>query len=1460
MLEGMLPPPVPGLEILEEIGRGARGLVYKGRMRGRLVALKVHAPDRPSAVEDLWFRREGAIMSCVRHPGLPEVLQVGESDGRPYLIRAYLEGHTLAAELNRGPLPADRILGLARTLAGALGAVHRHGLVHRDVKPQNIILQPSGVARLIDFGFAIRFRHDREGREVVGTMLYAAPEQTGMLPRPVDGRADLYALGVVLWECAVGRPPFQCDDLGELMRLHAVLRPPDLTELVPQFSPSLSGIVSRLLRKDPDDRYQTAASLVADLTRVGDFDRDLRQGCPPRLGQQDRRVESLFEPPLVGREAVLAHLRDTWADVRRGSGAAVVIEGPPGSGKSRLIRELVEMCSAQSALVLQGRSSPHAGHPFEAFRSAVANWLASLLDLPEEERQRARRELARPAGAGSRLLGALVPELFEPAELEGAADQFQGAAVHWFCRLAEERGGLLLVLDDIHWLDPSGHRLLARLLTALEAPLLVLLTSREADLGLPGCVARLRLEPLAAPEVAVLLSAYLGGRQVPEELVQVIHRRSQGNPFAVGEFVRAMLDEGLLRPCWGRVLFESTGLERLKLPVDVLQLVIKRLEVLRPESLQVLRHAALLGTRFSLDVLRPALGEGVDRAIAEASGLQLVERAGLSDYTLVHDRVREALLENVDPEHHREMHRRLALALERATPPDPFALARHYGLGFVTGQRVFETCYQAGLRALRQYGYEAGYDFLRTAGSALSEPPLEHRSGFFEAFGEACDRTRRTAEALQALESALQAEVNPTRRARLELRLSQVALPGLDRASSRTAVNRALRTAGLRVPGGGLRSLAGAVTCGLRWLAGDLLGRSRGCSEGDREGLRTSAQILAHSALVGYFEMDYPGMLEAGFRAALLSQRLGPSREAVRSYCDLMLLFNLLHVPRLSRLYAYKALELARRLGDPVALARTLVFRALGTHLEGRPVESERLLVRHLEEQRTWLDMQEFMLAATDLCWNLEMRGYTREALQWQCRARSAAELSAGASGQLWDLATLDAYAVSLLATLGQPREALECLQQARERMPEGSVLVACNLYGHAVRYHVEQGELGEPLEQVLADFHRMNLSPYCLHLHRRHFYVFQAEARQAQCEAFEGPPPREALRRFERAVNELRMASRPPVLGAYWLVFRAALERLRGHPRRALGRLEQAQRRAAELDAPALAFAVCRERALLYRDLDRAGPCQREVDIAWHLADRHGWLQRARRLLRELPLGMSTRRTSRSGSSALRETGAASERVRSDRLLEALRHLSLASAQVLHPLRQARMVLDQLLRLLNAERAFLFLSGPEGLRMAAGRDAWGHNLDDRLDYSSRVLDEVLRTGQPVVLAGTEQGQALGSESVVLHGLRSVLAAPLLLKEEPIGVVYLDNRLVRGAFTEDDFDTLRAVASHVAVAVETARATELEVRWELEQEQRRLAERMRDLTADLAASLDPEQILARLLESLDREVPCPSAL
>ncbi|WP_221473216.1 diguanylate cyclase [Planomonospora venezuelensis] len=1439
-----------------QLGRGAHTSVQVMSRGERRYAVKQQCDAADETAVLLSFRREAALLAGIDHPGILRACATGLHDGRAALVTELVPGRPLADLLADGPLSETRALRLGTELAGALAAAHRTGLVHRDLKPQNIIVPAESPAVIVDFGLAARGGEPGAEHTAVGTFDYTAPEQTGMLQRPVDGRSDLYSLGVVLFECLTGQPPFSAPDVGELLRMHAVAVAPDVRSLRPGIGPAFADVVARLLAKDPDDRFRDARDLLRALHRcAGDAASDL----PPA------------ELPLVGRGRELAALTARRQAARAGAGGMALVRGPAGAGRSRLVAELCEPPAgrpgAGSGLVLHARCSPDVEAPMAAIRTAVERYLAHVDRLDPAERDAARARLRRAAAvAGAALIRTVSPALsallsdVPQSPSDGRDERLAAAVAVFLAELALEHGGGVVVLDDAHRLDPAGHRVLTALTARLaRTPLLVVLTAPDgADPSAlqAACGTALdttvALAPLTEAETAALVASRLPGAAVPADLTAHVAARSGGLPLAVVEYLRDLADRGLLVPHWGDWWLDVDRLHEIPAGDDRGP-VVARLDGLAPRHRTALAVAAVAGVRFRFDVVAAASGlppERVAAAVGAAVVRGLVESGQDGRYAFVHPALRDALLAGLDTGETEWLHRRIAEALEELAPeardvPHAYTVAYHYGCGGpdVDPEVLYRSAVAAGRQALadRAPGDAVGYLERAREAAARTGRPLPTDVAHALALGYL--RTGRFDDARAELRTALAAETEPAARAGLWSTVAELEHAAFASTAAIRAATQALAELGHPLPRRRLALLLSTLGSGI--LAA-LIRRTGigagGAREEDRADLERRAMLL-NNAAYGAAAIHHVGRsMTFALRALLLANRLGPGPAYARAYGLLGYLLGALKLRRPGRRCAERAADAARAVADPALTAYVDWLRGMSEYVSGANdgQDWERSIHRHAR----WLDPPQFLTSYGWIGIRQLLRGYAGKS-----QAAYRRGLSLLPPGTAWRSADyFSLLGVLTPALQGRPAEAARALAAIREAVPadtaawqRADIVVAqmCAL--------TEQGEFGVPFEAAIAEFEAIGLHRTELTLFHHWFYVFKVVGRLNQCR-LAGPAGRPArLAAARGAVRELGRVARTPLVKAVHQLTRASLLEQSGRPEAAIRLAERTERRSWPLDAPVIGFDVARVRARALRRLGHDAEAERQARYAYQLAETYGWEHRTRAVRAEF--GIDVAGTSRRYTRT--DTGTTAGDPRSNRRLEALQQVSVAAATVLDPDELARVALDETLHILGAERALLFMVDDDGeLRRFAGRDAAGDDLDAVTDYGSTLIGRVRETGQAVVVTGTEQGAALGSQSVVAHGLRSIIVAPVLLKGRLTGVVYLDSRLARGIFTDADADVLTAVVSHVAVALETARAAQLDVMVRTARRQREVAELLRTSLVELSALLDPGQVLDRLFHTL----------
>jgi diguanylate cyclase (GGDEF)-like protein len=1456
------------LEVVEELGRGVWTVVYRARRRGADYALKVlKAPLADDQQGLVAFRREAGLLTCLTHPGLARIFEVGCTHGRPYLVMELVEGQNLDSLLAAGALDEARVVEIAVDVAGALAAAHRAGLVHRDVKPENIMILPDGRAKVIDFGLAIRTTRGVE-ESVAGTLAYMAPEQTGMLKRLVDGRSDLYSLGVVLFRAATDRLPFAAADIGELMRLHTVAPPADVRSLRPDLSAAFAAIVAKLLAKDPDDRYQTAEGLVADLERL-----QAGGGRQFPLGGEDSPVGEV-DTALVGRVAELTDLLGRWDKARSGHGGVALVCGAPGVGKSRLVRELVVAAGDAGGLVLHGKAVPDDPMPFAPIRSAVEQHLRAVDRLPQPARTAALDRVRVAAGPVAALVRTLSPALAglldAPSERpdEDRQEQYAAAVAAFLTGLARQAGGAILHLDDVQWLDAGTRRVLRHLAEELlDTPLLVAVTARD-DGGSREVLAefsadldhvidfRLELPALDDAAVGQLLAAHLGGAEVTPQLTARLAACSGGNPFTAEEYLWAAVDAGLIRPSWGIWVLEEGGLDVLELPADVLRLVLSRVDGLGGDSRRVLAAAAAMGMRFRPDRLAAVCGVDERRVlevIRVATDRHLVGHGETGDYVFVHDRIREALLADLDEAPLRVLHQRIAEVLEVAPAAGAehvYAVARHYSRGEVdrTPERVFHACLAAGELALAEYAPQEALGFLQAADAAATTAGIDPDSRFHAALGLAYLRAGRFADARHRLGQALTTEPERNRRAMLHGLIGEAHLSCYELDYALAAARRGLAELGRPLPTNPI--LLVICTIGLfvggllvKWLR---LGFGTATDE-QRERYRLEAWLTGVAAQPAAIGRRMLLMSCLVFREVYPANRLGISPEYVRTQTQLAGSLRMVGLRRRSDRIYQRTRGTAVRLGDPRSVAYVVWNDAAVRCAVGdSPAETIELLRRVLAEHGRWLDAEEYLLAAGALCSTLTFCGYPQESLAWYQRGRAQVTSYEQARGHAFSAA-----GVANRAMLGSGEEVaaqLRALRGVLDEQPDNRD-AWIHYITAAVITAVEQNHLGEEFESRVAEMRRMGLTPRRAWPTVRILFVNLAYGRLAQCMAASDEQRPARLAAARQAIDELRPAGSTPLIRAHYLILRAAYRQLTGDHQVALRQLARAERIARGLDAPIVEYEIARVRARTLRSLGHTSEAHRQARIALLLAVEYGWEHRVRWIRSEFGVGELSHHPLASTSYELNR-----------RWLDALQQVSLAAARVLDPRELARVALDETVRILGADRAFLFLTDESGALLPhLGRDADGADLDVLTGYSTSLVERVHAGGEPLVVTSDEEGRALGSQSAAAHGLRSIMVAPLQLKGRQLGVVYLDSRVARGIFTGDDVDILMAIINHVAVSLETANAAQLELAVQTARQQRDLAETLRSAMSRISRTLDPDEVLRRLLAAVARIVPSDAA-
>ena len=695
----------PGYEINELLFRGKRSLIFRGKRNkdSQPIVIKTHAVETPDEDEINKYVNDYNTCKIFDDDLLIRYYALEYFSQRVAIIEEDTGAQGLKESIVAESFNLKTFLEIGAQMVRGLEVIHEKGVIHKDIKPQNIIIHPgTRLIKYIDFGLSTRLKQENKRalspNRLEGTLAYISPEQTGRMNRPVDYRSDFYSLGATFYELLTGRPPFVSRDLMELVHCHIARTPPKPDSLNNQVHSSISDLVMKLLSKNAEERYQSCSGILRDLEEIkANIDRpaQLKNFVP---ATHDYSAKFKIPAKIYGRDKEISILLDAFEKAANGQTVALLVEGYSGVGKSALIGEIQKPTTMRNSYFIRGKYDQYQKNvAYSAITQALRELVRAMLSESEDSIQKWKGRIIDKVGSGCRLITELVPELeiitgerppLAEASPEEARQRFQIAFQRFLRVVANQDHPLVLFLDDLQWADSAGLELIKQILTADNFSYFLFIGSyRDNEVSETHPFIKTINEIKNAglePELICLkpLSEETANSLVADTLVcdenrarpltELIFHKTEGNPFFLRMFLQSLYDHKLLQfkknkegAGWQwdleQILHQQAG-------DNVISLMVGRIKLLPENSRRALTSAACLGNSFSSKNLSIVLSKSVED-ISELlypainAGMLLIYE---NEIKFVHDRVQEAAYAFIPEENKNHKHLEIGRVLLRS--------------------------------------------------------------------------------------------------------------------------------------------------------------------------------------------------------------------------------------------------------------------------------------------------------------------------------------------------------------------------------------------------------------------------------------------------------------------------------------------------------------------------------------------------------------------------------------------------------------------------------------------------------------------------------------------------------------------------------------------------------------------------------------------------------------------------
>jgi signal transduction histidine kinase/serine/threonine protein kinase len=1400
------------------------------------------------------FRKEASFVSRLDHPSIVKIFEVGEYEGLHYIVMERILGKSLERLLKESFFFRENdTIELVCQICNALAYVHGYGIIHRDLKPANIMMQKkvrrNPLFKILDFGLVelMEFSEITKEEEIVGTFSYMSPEQSGIVRKPVDGRSDLYSLGVIFYQLLTGELPFKGKDISTILHQQVAKEPESPCKFNKEIPLILEQIVLKLLKKEPEQRYQTADGLQKDLVKYQRGERDFV------LGLEDRISRLPYRTRLIGREKELFRLKKLVDEAHKSKGSICLVSGNAGSGKTRLSEELRSYAYEKGGNFLNGKCFNQENKiPYQPFSEVLNDYLARLDKLRNKDRK--EEIIARMRNAVGDL-GEIICRInplmrkylgevkaLVPLDAERENKRFLMVASRFFCNLGTEREAAVLLLDDLQWSDQGSLSLLAEIAQEIEkSPLLIIVTYRDNEIAKNHDLVKLKKEyslvnlHLASFDAYdmknLIIELLMEETKNIENLSRYILEKSKGNPFFAIEIARQLVDEKIVVWKQARWQVNWEKLEIIKIPPTIIDIVMRRIELLSEKEKNLLSYAAVIGREFEIELLYTLCElpkEEVIYIVDKAVGLQLLEqnRQKKGSILFVHDRIKDAFYKKIGERKRRVLHLKVARIMEELKKQDPgisvFELAYHYTEGG-DEEKTLEYTIPASKLAKEHYANEEALKYFNLAGRLLEKKGKKGDDIWLEikqGLGDVYLTVGRNDDALKIFNEIIAFGKTKVQKAKIFRQISTAHFKKGDWHNCEKYGKAGLKLLGEKLPTTKLHvflSLANQFIVHIfHNFLPQLFIRKRAGKIDERYHFIIWFYMILNWM---YVLSDVPKFIRSILRMFNISEsKIGRSRELGTSVSAFATLCMALPLFKLAIKYHEKGLQLRTEYGDEWGIAQSMQFMGYCYEWKGDYKKSIEYYQKSIEKFRGMGDIWEMGMATLGLSYNyFYLSDYEKTItllLQYLNISNKLKDDFGICSSKNWllycytkkgDFHKAEEYARASLALsyekkiwfayftansrLGDLKlednnyiEAKECLEKARKLNEENSFLKNYNVFVYpylACAYILEYTSNSHKLKEKERRRALQGIKKIAqIALHKTKSWVnYYGEALRANAKYYSLIGKKKKARKyFSESIQHHQKLGQRYELGKDYYDYGIFLS-----------------------------------------------------DIGDKLYAQDYW-QRAYNIFKDIEAKVYINRTKRLLGIEEKETK--QDLLLSKQRLASVISLSQYISSILDLEKLLNKIIDTVIQVTGAQRGYLLIKNDAAgsLEVKAARNIEKNTiLKDDFQFSRGIITQVFESGEMRITSDAEHDDKyFGFKSIAAYGLKSILCVPIKYQNKVTGVCYLDNPLSSNVFNKEDAEILSVFVSQAAICIENAKSyqTVKELNQELEE---KVAKRTTDL-------------------------------